>query len=178
MMPSESELLSYWEPDQLKRWSEELLRKRGFSGEDSEYLSRIGLPRTNDWSWEIGEQVDDLPTAGPSGALVTVALDTMVVPICADLSKAGQIVAIEDVGTFRFVNSSVRHFGACLYHYRRIAYFDRAQDREKDLEVFRELLGKIVDLDPPAVAETQNLLVSDTCPNHDRDDVRVRSFSP
>ena len=155
MMPSESELLSYWEPDQLKRWPEELVHKRGFSEEDSEYLSKIGLPRTNDWSWEIGERVDDLPIVGPSGTLVTVALDTMVVPICADLSKAGQIVAMEEVGSFRFVNSSVRHFGACLYHYRRIAYFDRAQDRKKDFEVFRELLGEIVELDPPAVAQPE-----------------------
>jgi hypothetical protein len=155
MMPTDQDLISFWDNDQLKRWPKKLLLERGFPQEDCEYLSRIGLPREDDWAWEINERVTDLPRAEGAKNLIIIAYDTAVVPICADVSHDARIVAVEDPQTSRFVNSSVRHFGACLYHFRRLAFYERGEDSESDHEVCRSLFRAIIEIDEPAVSHEE-----------------------
>ena len=131
-LPSSEELNAFWGEDRLCRWPKPLLVERGFSSEDVAYLCTVGLPRLKDWSWEILDA--DLPRAARPGSWITLMYDPSSVPICADLSRQGEISALEDAGAGRFANTHVRAWGACLYRYRRIAMIDRDSKGPAEVE--------------------------------------------
>ena len=150
MTPSSREIIEFWTMAQLMQWPRPLSLERGLSNEAAEYLCDVGLPRVTDTPFEIDHRVEALPRLGKS--LVVIAYDG-IVPIGIDLAANERVVSAEPKSPARFFNSSVIHFGASLYFFRRLS---RPDTGEGDRLASETLKSSLLKLDPAALSDPKH----------------------
>jgi hypothetical protein len=121
------DIVRFWGRDNLRRWSSDDLRDVAIPESSKSFLVDIGLPRRADWTMRFDDdEARRLPRLPNKPSYRRIGLDYNV-PICLDEQRNGCVVLVEeDVGTERYINSSVELYGGFLVYYHQCRLAARA----------------------------------------------------
>ena len=145
--------------DALQRWPADVVARMGLLPADAEYLTRVGLPRSSEWSLEIlppapgsrPEELEGLYVLARDGADVGC-----LVPIAID-PRDGAVYQLEaECGgpERRFVNSSARAYGGFLILYKQYHHaIDGVDDEDEVLRIIDGVEERMRSVDAAAFAD-------------------------
>jgi hypothetical protein len=143
------EIIDFWGKDNLKRWPEASLRDVAIPDSSKSFLTEVGLPFREDWTFLFDPETDYLPQLPNKPSYRQIGLD-YVVPMCLDEGKLGRVVWVEEVGRMeRYINSSVERFGECLTIYQQCRRRGPVPENEIQ-EVVDEMEHQMRTADPSA----------------------------
>lgn len=150
---TDNDILAFWGPGRLARWSPEALAATRLSPQAQRYLAEVGFPREVDWTMRfeaVEGHVDHLP--GLPGYYVIGHDD--IASLCID-ARNGRVVSITPDGKERFVNSDVSQFGRFLVLYQQYRLAARHLDDTAANRVIAETERAMRDCDQASFSDSE-----------------------
>jgi hypothetical protein len=116
---AETPLVTFWGIDRLQRWSLEDLATAKLPDETVRFLTTVGLPNLDDWSFRF-DASKGLPRLASRPSYLVLGHD-FEVPICIDERRGGAVILFENQPdrAERYVNVSVRKLAESLVIYQQ-----------------------------------------------------------
>ena len=114
------------------------------------YLTDVGLPQWEGWLIRFNGRTKTLPEPPGRPGHRTIGIDVDRSPICIVESQEDRVVEVREDSEI-FFNTSVVHFGACLYVIARIVR-QRTRDDQGEVEA-TELEAQVRKIDPACYAD-------------------------
>lgn len=134
--------------DRLFRWNKDALADAKISPASKDFLSQVGLPSDEDWTFSFGSKDGLLHGHAQRPSLKIVGYDDPVA-ICIDEYANSRIVAVEPKRT-RFINSTISQFGACLALYQTYRQNVRGMDDDEALALIDQIETEMRTVDSAA----------------------------